>query len=202
MFLIPQRAALAAVLTAAFSINAAHATDCPSSDTPDDGFVLDGTSVTSEVYRGPGPITRVVNTFSDYPKQTVFYFRGLFELLSASRASKTARHPLVGLDRLFPLKQGDRHSFEFVPMVTDDVPGAPWLLEIDVAGEEEIRLGDCRYDVLLIRQVVTDDRDRMVDEWVALYAPELEMTLGKRYDEGTSREMTVSYSGIREIQLK
>ena len=33
----------------------------------------------------------------------------------------------------------------------------------------------------------------------ALYSPELEATLAKRYDEGTSQELTVGYTSIRPL---
>lgn len=132
---------------------AAEAADCPSAASLQDGFTLQARGGKSDVLRSKGPVTRVVNTYNDHPKQTVFYFRGLIELYRTSPAGQRAAYPLADLGTLFPLERGDRHSLQLVSMTPDRVPGAPLALELEVTGKEELGLGKCRYDVLVIKQV-------------------------------------------------
>jgi hypothetical protein len=83
-------------------------------------------------------------------------------------------------------------------MVPGKVPDTPRKLELVVAGEETMSLGECRYRVLNIRQKLVVDGE-LLDAWSDLYSPDLETTLAKRYDEGTTRELTVSYTRIRGL---
>ena len=81
---------------------------------------------------------------------------------------------------------------------THTTTGAQQTLELEVAGEEKFSLGECQYKVLVVRQTIQDG-GREVDAWSALYSPELEATLAKRYDEGTAQELTVGYTSIRPL---
>lgn len=155
----------------------------------------------SEVVRGAGPTTRVINTYSDFPKQTAFFYRGLFELYTTSRVSQISRNFMADLNAFFPLKKGDRHSVQYVSIKSDEVPGSTMTMKLEVAGEEEITLGDCRCDVLVVKHVIEKDK-KEIDGWSALYSPELEMTLAKRYAEGTAQEAIVRYTNIFPLVLR
>lgn len=90
---------------------------------------------------------------------------------------------------------------QYVSIKSDEVPGSIMTMKIEVAGEEEITLGDCRYDVLVVKQIIEKDK-KEIDSWSALYSPELEMTLAKRYAEGTANEAIVRYTNIFPLVLR
>ncbi len=175
--------------------DASHASNCPSAENLQDGFSLERPPIRSDVQRGDGPVTRVINIYSNGTEQTVLYFRGLIELYRTDHGSHSVRYPLKDLTELFPLKQGDRRSFEFVGATPDQVPGALRTLELEVLGNETLSLGACSYDVLVIEHVFKQE-DRETGRWSILYSPELEMILARRYDAGTAQETTVGYSKI------
>jgi hypothetical protein len=92
---------LFSLMTAILVASVAHAADCPSSSTLKKGFVLEKDGISSEVRRGDGPITNVLNIYSAYSKQTVFYFRGLIELFRTSETAQVANYPMADLTSIF-----------------------------------------------------------------------------------------------------
>ncbi|MGO4840023.1 hypothetical protein AB4144_48035, partial [Rhizobiaceae sp. 2RAB30] len=68
---------------------------------------------------------------------------------------------------------------------------------LQLAGKEPIKVGNCKYEVLAIRQVLKNEVGNVLVAWTALYSPDLQMTLAKRYDEGTAKEETVAFETIR-----
>src|SRR5262245_3586885 len=118
------------LLTALLAACTAHAAECPSGSTVKNGFVLENEGVSSEFRRGDGPITHVVNAYSGSSKQTEFYFRGLIELFRTSETGQVAVYPMADLADIFPLKQGQRHSIDFISMVAGKTPDGPRTLKL------------------------------------------------------------------------
>ncbi|WP_245467942.1 hypothetical protein [Mesorhizobium sp. M6A.T.Cr.TU.017.01.1.1] len=72
-------------------------------------------------------------------------------------------------------------------------------LEINVKGKETFSLSDCKYNVLAVRQTIKNEAGKTQDEFTALYAPDLQAVLARRYDEGTNAESVVGYEIIKPL---
>lgn len=182
-------------------IDTAYASDCPVAANLQDGFTLERPPTRTTVERGEGPVTRVVNIYSNGRQQTVLYFRGLIELYRMTRKSHILRYPQTDLAELFPLKKGDRHTFSYLETTPEQVPGALRSVDLEVLGTETLSLGACRYDVLVIERVFKREGGETGRSSV-LYSPELETILARRYDAGTAQEATIGYSKIGPLQQR
>lgn len=172
--------------------------DCPSAKTLDKGFVLERTDARSEFRKAEGKTVRTVNQFNDWPRQTVFSFAGLIDLARFSKKEQYVMHPLSDLSRILPLKKSTRANIPFVVFAPDEKADVRWNLDLTVTGQESFSLGACKYKVLRIKQV-TKKGEEQIDALSVLYAPELQATLAKVYDEGTADEFTIRYDRIQSL---
>jgi hypothetical protein len=100
---------------------------------------------------------------------------------------------------IFPLKAGAHRKLEFVELLPLEDTADPVVLDLNVTGKENFSLGGCTYDVLAIKLVKKKGNGEELDAWTALYAPDLQAVLAKRYDEGTAQETTVGYAAIKPL---
>ncbi|WP_042777311.1 hypothetical protein [Sinorhizobium fredii] len=189
---------LAFTLAATLLPGVVHANECPTAATAKKGFMLLQADIQSEFRQHQGPIIKIVNRFSG-PVQTVFSYRGLIELSRMDAEAPQAIYAPSDLKVVFPLKKGARHKVSFVPLKPDEPADGQWTYEFAVTGQESFTLEDCKYKVWKVRQT-TRKGDEMVDDWSALYSPDLEATLARIYGEGTADEYTVGYERIRALQ--
>ena len=77
--------------------------------------------------------------------------------------------------------------------------GALISLEMTVSGKENVRLGACSYDVLIIRNKMMRADGRVLAEHTDLYSPDLGFVLAKRYDEKGGRQTTVMYQSVKPL---
>ena len=66
-------------------------------------------------------------------------------------------------------------------------------------GQEKLRIGECSYDVLVIRNKFMNAEGQVTYEDTDLYSVELGFLLGKRYDEPGGRQTTNAYDVIRPL---
>ncbi|CCF00925.1 hypothetical protein [Sinorhizobium fredii] len=189
---------LAFTLAAMLLPGVVRANDCPTAATAKKGFMLLQADIQSEFRQHQGPIVKILNRFGG-PAQAVFAYRGLIELSRMDAEAPQAIYALSDLKDVFPLKKGARHTVSFVPLKPDEPADGQWTYEFAVTGQESFTLEDCKYKVWKVRQT-TKKGDTMVDDWSALYSPDLQATLAKIYEEGTADEYTVRYERIRPLQ--
>ncbi|WP_292650559.1 hypothetical protein [Mesorhizobium sp.] len=53
--------------------------------------------------------------------------------------------------------------------------------------------------MLAVRQTIKNEAGKTQDEFTALYAPDLQAVLARRYDEGTNAESVVGYEIIKPL---
>ncbi|WP_245445004.1 hypothetical protein [Pseudaminobacter soli (ex Li et al. 2025)] len=191
---------LAALLAAAVLTGAAQASECPGAATADDGFVLERPGIRS-VYKNSDDdmVMQVSNSFDSGPPQTQFFLGGLIELFRTSKTGQFAILPYSDMRGIFPLKAGAQRKLDFVELLPGEETAEPVVLELKVTGKEKFSLGRCSYDVLAVKLVKKKSDGEELDAWTALYAPDLQAVLAKRYDEGTAQETTVGYAAIKPL---
>ncbi|WP_426127612.1 hypothetical protein [Pararhizobium sp. PWRC1-1] len=188
-----------ALLLIAYSFSGdAVAAGCPSAGDTQKGFVLQTPGARSEFRHAEGGIVKTVNHFDDSIQETVFSFAGLFDLARFGKEDQQfVMHPTSDLNRVLPLKKGVT-KVTFARFEPNNLPSAPWSLELSVDGEETFNLGACEYKVLRIKQI-TKQGEEKIDVYSFLYSSELKAVLAKIYGEGTADEYTVRYDNIRSL---
>ena len=68
-----------------------------------------------------------------------------------------------------------------------------------VEGKETFSLGGCKYNVLAVKETFKNGAGETLDTFTALYAPDLQASLARRYDEGTSAEVVNGYETIKPL---
>lgn len=96
--------------------------------------------------------------------------------------------------KLFPLKAGAKSTIEFVELSPSKQPNATKTLTL---AKETFSLGDCKYNVLAVTETFKNGGGETLDAFTALYSPDLQAALARRYDEGTSAE---SVNGCETIK--
>ena len=107
--------------------------------------------------------------------------------------------PLGDIRKLFPLKAGARSKTEFVRLSSKKAPKGTETLALTVKGKDTYKLGDCKYNVLVIGETITGDNGSVIDTFSALYSPHLQAVLARRYDEGTSARSEVGFEAIKPL---
>ncbi|MES0032948.1 hypothetical protein [Mesorhizobium sp. M0040] len=87
----------------------------------------------------------------------------------------------------------------FARLAPNKPPKGTETLEINIKGKETFSLGECKYSVLAVKQTIRSEAGEMRDEFTALYAPDLQAVVARRYDEGTSAESVVGYELIKPL---
>jgi hypothetical protein len=179
--------------------SAAQAAQCVNAKSAKAGFVLSKPGISSELRPTAGGMVHVANTYGSASPQTQFLFGGLIEVLRDSETGQVALIPFSDLRKLFPLKAGAKSKTEFVRLAPNKQPKGTETLEINVTGKETLSLGDCKYSVLAVKQTIKNEAGKILDEFTALYAPDLQAVLARRYDEGTNAESVVGYEVIKPL---
>lgn len=114
--------------------------------------------------------------------------RAAIEVFRDSETGRLAIVPFADLRKLFPLKAGAKSTIEFVELSPSKQPNATKTLTLAVKGKETFSLGDCKYNVLAVTETFKNGGGETLDAFTALYSPDLQAALARRYDEGTSAE--------------
>jgi hypothetical protein len=186
-------------LTILAAASAAHGAGCIDAKSSRAGFILERPGIHSEFRPAAAGMVSVANKYQSQSPQTQFLFGGLIEVFRDSSTGQLAMIPLSDLRKLFPLKPGAKSKTLFVRLAPNKQPKATETLEIAVKGKETFSLGDCKYTVLAVKQTIRNEAGGTLDEFTALYAPDLQAVLARRYDEGTSAESVVGYEVIKAL---
>ncbi len=177
----------------------AHAAQCVDAKSAKEGFVLERPGIHSEFRPAAGGMISVANKYESQSPQTQFLFGGLIEVFRDSKTGQMAMIPLSDMRKLFPLQTGAKSKTLFVRLASNKQPKGTETVAIAVQGKETFRLGDCKYNVLNVKQTITNEAGETLDEYTALYAPDLQAVLAKRYDQGTKAESVVGYETIKAL---
>jgi hypothetical protein len=187
--------ALAVLLPA----GSALAGQCVDAKSAKNGFILARPGIQSEFRPAAGGMISVANTYESQSPQKQFLFAGLIEVFRDSDTGRLAMIPFSDLRKLFPLKAGAKSTIEFVELSPEKQPKATKTLTLVVKGKETFSLGDCKYNVLAVKETFKNASGETLDAFTALYAPDLQAALARRYDEGTSTESVNGYETIKPL---
>ena len=177
----------------------AHGAQCVDAKSAKAGFVLEKPGIRSEFRPVAGGMVSVANTYESQSPQTQYFYGGLIEVFRDSDTGHLAMIPLGDLKKLFPLKPGAKSTTQFVELSPKKQPKGTKTLELVVKGKETFSLGDCKYNVLAVKETIKDQAGETLDTFTALYAPDLGASLARRYDEGTGSESVVGYETIKPL---
>lgn len=177
--------------------NIAFAAECPSVKSHKSGFVLSHSGVQSE-FKTSGPVVSVQHGFADGGKQKAFLYQGLIEIFRSGNDGNYNQYFTSNLNDFWPLRVGARRTFEFIPLDADAFK-EKWTLDLAVTKRRAFSIGYCSYDVFNVLYDVRRNGEE-VERWTVVYAPDLLATVAKIYDEGTSKEETVSYTAIKPLK--
>ncbi|MDG4895256.1 hypothetical protein P9272_16930 [Mesorhizobium sp. WSM4976] len=178
---------------------AAQAPDCVDAKSAKAGFVLEKAGISSEFRPAPGGMVAVANKYESDSPQTQYFYAGLIEVFRDSDTGRLSMIPLGDLKKLFPLKAGAKSDTEFVPLSSKKAPQGIETLALTVKGKDTYRLGDCKYNVFVVGETITGENGNVIDTFTALYSPDLQAVLARRYDEGTSAQSEVGFERIKPL---
>ncbi|TIO51357.1 MAG: hypothetical protein E5X74_24305 [Mesorhizobium sp.] len=177
----------------------AEAADCVDAKSAKAGFVLEKSGIRSEFRPAPGGMVAVANNYQSQSPQTQYLYAGLIEVFRDSETGRLSMIPLGDIKKLFPLKAGAKSKTEFVRLSAKKAPKGTETLALAVKGKETYKLGDCKYSVLAVSETLTGDTGAVIDTFTALYSPDLQAVLARRYDEGTSAQSEVGFETIKPL---
>ncbi|MER9213373.1 hypothetical protein NKI54_15000 [Mesorhizobium sp. M0663] len=179
--------------------SAAHGAGCIDAKSAKAGFILERPGIHSEFRPAAGGMVAVANKYQSQSPQSQYLFGGLIEVFRDSSTGQLAMIPFSDLRKVFPLKAGAKSKIAFARLAPNKPPKGTETLEINVKGKETFSLGDCKYSVLAVKQTIRSEAGETRDEFIALYAPDLQAVVARRYDEGTSAESVVGYELIKPL---
>jgi len=186
-------------LTVLAFAGSAQAADCIDAKSAKAGFVLEKAGIRSEFRPAPGGMVAVTNTYQSDSPQTQYLYAGLIEVFRDSDTGRLSMIPLGDIKKLFPLKAGAKSKTEFVRLSSKKAPKGTETLALTVKGKDSYKLGDCKYNVLVVGETITGDSGAVIDTFTALYSPDLQAVLARRYDEGTSAQSEVGFETIKAL---
>jgi hypothetical protein len=172
--------------------------DCPTAQTAKLGFILERQGTSAEIRPASDHFVHVVNSYPGGKKQNVIYYRGFFPISRFDDTARSINIPVSDLRSVFPLEPKSRRAVTYAPAQPDKV-GALISLELTVTGQEQIQLGACSYNVLIVRNRFLDVAGKVTSEHTDLYSTELGFILAKRYEERGGAQTTVKYQSIRPL---
>lgn len=178
---------------------AAQAGPCVDAKSAKAGFVLEKPGIRSEFRSVAAGMVAVANNYQSQSPQTQYLYAGLIEVFRDSDTGRLSMIPLGDIKKLFPLKAGARSKTEFVRLSSKKAPGTE-TLALAVKGKDTYSLGNCKYNVLVVSETITGDSGTVIDTFTALYSPDLQAVLARRYDEGTSAQSEVGFETIRPLR--
>jgi hypothetical protein len=191
------RPALVLILSAAFAAPA-DADDCPNAQTAKLGFVLERQGTKAEVRPSSDHFVHVVNSYPGGKTQNVIYYRGFFPISRFDDTARSINIPVSDLRNVFPLEPKARRALTYAPARPDKV-GELISLELTVTGQEQMQLGTCSYNVLIVRNRFLNAAGKATSEHTDLYSPELGFILAKRYEERGGAQSTMKYQTIKPL---
>jgi hypothetical protein len=191
------RSALLLIIIAKLA-SPAHADDCPTAQTAKLGFIVERQGTRAEVRPTSDHFVHVVNSYPGGKAQNVIYYRGFFPISRFDDSARSINIPVSDLRSVFPLEPKSRRAVTYAPAQPDKV-GALISLELTVTGQEQIQLGACSYNVLIVRNRFLDAAGKVTSEHTDLYSTELGFILAKRYEERGGAQTTVKYQSIRPL---
>jgi len=191
------RLTLFLIFTAKLAVPA-YADDCPNAQTAKLGFVLERQGTRAEVRPASDHFVHVVNSYPGGKTQNVIYYRGFFPISRFDDTARSINIPVSDLRTIFPLEPKARRALTYAPAQTDKV-GALISLELTVTGQEQMQLGTCSYNVLIVRNRFLNEAGKATSEHTDLYSPELGFILAKRYEERGGAQTTMKYQSIRPL---
>ena len=172
--------------------------DCPTAQTAKLGFILERQGTIAEVRPASDHFVHVLNSYPGGKKQDVIYYRGLFPLTRFDDTARSINIPVSDLRTIFPLELKARRAVTYAPSQPGKV-GALISLELTVTGQEQLQLGPCSYNVLIVRNRFLNAEGKATSEHTDLYSPELGFVLAKRYEERAGTQTTIKYQSIRPL---
>ena len=172
--------------------------DCPTAQTAKLGFILERQGTIAEVRPTSDHFVHVLNSYPGGKKQDVIYYRGLFPLTRFDDTARSINIPVSDLRTIFPLELKARRAVTYAPSQPGKA-GALISLELTVTGQEQLQLGPCSYNVLIVRNRFLNAEGKATSEHTDLYAPELSFVLAKRYEERAGTQTTIKYQSIRPL---
>ena len=176
----------------------AAADECPTEQTAKLGFVLEREGTRAEIRPAAEHFVHAVNSYPSGRKQNVIYYRGLLQISRFDDEARTIHIPLSDLRTVFPLDVKTQRAVTYAPATPDKV-GATISLELTVSGREQVQLGPCSYNVLVVRNGFLNSEGRVTTEYTDLYSPDLGFVLGKRYDGKGGVQTTIKYQTIKPL---
>ncbi len=176
----------------------AAADDCPTAQTAKLGFVLEREGARAEIRPAAEHFVHAVNSYSSGRKQNVIYYRGLLQISRFDDEARTIHIPLSDLRTVFPLDVKAQRAVTYAPATPEKV-GGTISLELTVSGREQVQLGPCSYNVLVVRNRFLNAEGRVTTEYTDLYSPDLSFVLGKRYDGKGGAQTTIKYQTIKPL---
>jgi opacity protein-like surface antigen len=186
-------------VTALLAAGVAHAAQCVDAKEAKNGFVLSRPGIRSEFRPAAGGVVAVSNTYGSQSPQEQFLFAGLVEVFRDSDTGRVATIPLSDLRKLFPLKPGAKRTIDFVELSPNKPAKGPKTLTLVVKGKEMFSVGSCNYAVLAVNETFKNAAGETLDAFTTLYAPDLQASVARRYDEGTSSESVNGYETIERL---
>jgi hypothetical protein len=176
----------------------AYADDCPTAQTAKLGFVLERQGTKAEVRPASDHFVHVVNSYPGGKTQNVIYYRGFFPISRFDDTARSINIPVSDLRTVFPLAPKARRALTYAPARPDKV-GELISLELTVTGQEQMQLGTCSYNVLIVKNRFLNAEGKATSEHTDLYSPELGFILAKRYEERGGAQSTMKYQTIRPL---
>lgn len=176
----------------------AYADDCPNAQTAKLGFVLERQGTKAEVRPASDHFVHVVNSYPGGKTQNVIYYRGFFPISRFDDTARSINIPVSDLRNVFPLEPKARRALTYAPARPDKV-GELVSLELTVTGQEQMQLGTCSYNVLIVKNRFLNASGKATSEHTDLYSPELGFILAKRYEESGGSQSTMKYQTIRPL---
>ena len=189
---------LVPLIATVFLASPAIGNDCPTAQTAKLGFILERQGTIAEVRPASDHFVHVLNSYPGGKKQDVIYYRGLFPLTRFDDTARSINIPVSDLRTIFPLELKARRAVTYAPSQPGKV-GALISLELTVTGQEQLQLGPCSYNVLIVRNRFLNAEGKATSEHTDLYAPELGFVLAKRYEERAGTQTTIKYQSIRPL---
>ena len=175
-----------------------EASECPNSKSAKAGFVLERGGTKAQIRPASDHFVHAINLYPGGKKQDVIYFRGLFVVSRFDDSARTINIPLSDLRTIFPLALNTRRAITYASAQPGRI-GVTVSLEMTVTGLENVRLGACSYEVMIIRNQFMNAEGRVTYEDTDLYSAELGFLLGKRYDEPGGGKTTTLYESITPL---
>ncbi|WP_164777199.1 hypothetical protein [Mesorhizobium sp. M7A.F.Ca.CA.004.06.1.1] len=192
-------AAICMILAAMLCASTAHAAGCVDAKSARKGFVLARPGIQSEFRPVAGEQILGLGRLRFVGVGNRHHPAGLIEVFRDSDTGRQAMIPFSDLRKLFPLKAGAKATIEFVELSPNKPPKGTKTLSLVVKGKETFRLGDCKYNVLAVKETFKNGDGETLDSFTALYAPDLQAALARRYDEGTGSESVNGYETIKPL---